>query len=112
MTNAPERDAARVTKLDTLLILLQTGTGASLEEMTDFTSWQPHTVRAAMTGLRKRAMRLRGTLRVILRSGRLRRLSWLRQLGYEARGKAHSFGQAVSPSCRRASCRALNYEPV
>lgn len=34
--------------------LLQTGTGASLEDMTTATGWQVHTVRAAMTGLRKR----------------------------------------------------------
>jgi DNA-binding transcriptional regulator PaaX len=37
-----------------LLTLLKTGTGASLEDMTDATGWQPHTVRAAMTGLRKK----------------------------------------------------------
>jgi biotin operon repressor len=54
MTNAPEPKAARVTKLGVLLTLLQTGTGASLEEMTDATGWQAHTVRAAMTGLRKK----------------------------------------------------------
>ena len=37
-----------------IIELLQTGTGASLEEMTTATGWQTHTVRAAMTGLRKR----------------------------------------------------------
>lgn len=37
-----------------LIDLLQTGTGASLEEMTTATGWQTHTVRAAMTGLRRR----------------------------------------------------------
>ena len=41
-------------KAERLLTLLGSGTGASLEEMTDATGWQPHTVRAAMTGLRKR----------------------------------------------------------
>ncbi len=41
-------------KADRLLTLLGNGTGASLEEMTDATGWLPHTVRAAMTGLRKR----------------------------------------------------------
>lgn len=44
----------RFTKAERLLELLRTGTGASLEEMTEATGWQPHTVRAAMTGLRKR----------------------------------------------------------
>ena len=42
------------TKAERLLLMLQTGTGASLEEMTEATGWLPHTVRAAMTGLRKR----------------------------------------------------------
>jgi hypothetical protein len=42
------------TKASCLLELLRTGTGASLEEMTDATGWQAHTVRAAMTGLRKK----------------------------------------------------------
>lgn len=41
-------------KADRLLMMMRTGTGASLEEMTEATGWQPHTVRAAMTGLRKR----------------------------------------------------------
>lgn len=42
------------TKSQRLLALLATGTGASLEDMIDATGWQAHTVRAAMTGLRKR----------------------------------------------------------
>ena len=41
-------------KLDRLVTLLETGNGASLEEMTEATAWQSHTVRAAMTGLRRR----------------------------------------------------------
>ena len=42
------------TKNQRLLDLLTTGTGSSLEEMIEATGWQSHTVRAAMTGLRKR----------------------------------------------------------
>ena len=42
------------TKVAKLLTLLQTGTGASLEDMVDLTGWLPHTTRAAMTGLRKK----------------------------------------------------------
>ena len=42
------------TKVAKLLVLLQTGTGASLEDMVDATGWLPHTARAAMTGLRKK----------------------------------------------------------
>lgn len=42
------------TKVAKLLTLLQTGTGASLEDMVEATGWLPHTARAAMTGLRKK----------------------------------------------------------
>lgn len=44
------------TKAERLLDLLRTGTGATLEDMTEATGWQAHTVRAAMTGLRKRGI--------------------------------------------------------
>jgi hypothetical protein len=37
-----------------LLELLQRSEGASLDEMIERTGWQGHTVRAAMTGLRKK----------------------------------------------------------
>lgn len=43
----------RITTPMRLLELLQTGSGASLEDMTNVTGWQPHSVRAAMTGLRR-----------------------------------------------------------
>jgi biotin operon repressor len=46
------------TKTAKLLTLLQAGTGASLEDMTDATGWQPHTVRAAISGLRKKGFRI------------------------------------------------------
>lgn len=54
MTDTIDSAAPRVTKAATLLTLLQTGTGASLEEMVEATGWQAHTVRAAMTGFRKK----------------------------------------------------------
>lgn len=41
-------------KTHRLISLMKTGTGANLEEMIEATGWQSHTVRAAMTGLRKR----------------------------------------------------------
>lgn len=41
-------------KAHRLVELLKIGTGASLEDMIEATGWQSHTVRAAMTGLRKR----------------------------------------------------------
>ncbi len=46
-------------KTDRLLTLLRTGTGASLEEMIEATGWQAHTVRAAITGLRKRGYEIK-----------------------------------------------------
>ena len=45
-------------KIDRLIDLLKTGSGRSLEDMTDATGWQAHTVRAAMTGLRKRGYQI------------------------------------------------------
>ncbi len=44
----------RRTKADTILDLVQRPTGASIAELTKATGWQPHSVRAALTGLRKR----------------------------------------------------------
>ena len=60
MSNKPEAATAEATaprahtKVERLLDLLRTGTGATLEDMAEATGWQAHTVRAAMTGLRKR----------------------------------------------------------
>ncbi len=48
------------TKADTILDLLQRPTGASIAELTKATGWQPHSVRAALTGLRKKG---RGVVR-------------------------------------------------
>jgi len=46
--------AARQTKRALLLELIGRAGGATLEELTSATGWLPHTVRAAITGLRKR----------------------------------------------------------
>lgn len=54
MIKSNTNEPPRVTKAAKLLTLLQTGAGASLEEMVEATGWQSHTVRAAMTGLRKK----------------------------------------------------------
>jgi predicted ArsR family transcriptional regulator len=45
---------ARRTKANTILELLQRPTGASIAELTKATGWQSHSVRAALTGLRKK----------------------------------------------------------
>ncbi len=50
-TNAPVRAG---TKQATLIDMLKTPNGASIAQMGAKTGWQPHSVRAALTGLRKR----------------------------------------------------------
>jgi len=45
---------ARTTKAALLLTLLQRPEGAVTAELTEATGWLPHTVRAALTGLRKK----------------------------------------------------------
>jgi DNA-binding IclR family transcriptional regulator len=59
MTNDTQQTAAlkpprEHSKASRIVELLQTGTGTSLDDMIEATGWQAHTVRAAMTGLRKR----------------------------------------------------------
>ena len=41
------------TKTDTVLRLLRRPNGASIAQLQKATGWQPHSVRAALTGLRK-----------------------------------------------------------
>ncbi|HSS64833.1 MAG TPA: DUF3489 domain-containing protein [Gammaproteobacteria bacterium] len=43
-------------KVETMLMLLQRPEGAQLNELEKATTWQPHSVRAALTGLRKRGV--------------------------------------------------------
>lgn len=55
MTQTTDKKTLREgSKAAALLEMLNRENGASLEEMTERTGWQPHTVRAAMTGLRKK----------------------------------------------------------
>ncbi|WP_165787535.1 DUF3489 domain-containing protein [Minwuia thermotolerans] len=44
-----------------LLDLLQRDEGADIEEMVQFTGWQPHSVRAVLTGFRKRGVEVTRT---------------------------------------------------
>lgn len=46
--------ALRVTKTGKVIALLKREQGATIEEMMKATSWQPHTTRAALTGLKKK----------------------------------------------------------
>jgi predicted ArsR family transcriptional regulator len=44
------------TKSDKVIALLSRAKGASLDEICKATSWQPHSVRAFLTGLRKKGL--------------------------------------------------------
>ena len=49
---------ARSSKKATILALLQRPTGAAIGDLTEATGWQGHSVRAALTGLRKEGKQL------------------------------------------------------
>ena len=44
----------RTTKKDTVVKLLRRAQGATIEQLQKATGWQPHSIRAALTGLRKK----------------------------------------------------------
>lgn len=50
----PSSEPGRMTKQALVLAMLRSEHGATLAQLVDVTSWQPHTVRAALTGLRKK----------------------------------------------------------
>jgi len=50
----PASSPQRITKTSLLLSMLQHPGGAVMAELTDATGWLPHTVRAALTGLRRK----------------------------------------------------------
>ena len=45
---------AKSSKLSTILKLISRPSGATIEQLQKVTSWQAHSVRAAITGLRKK----------------------------------------------------------
>ncbi len=45
---------AKPTKVETILKLLQRPNGVNLAQLQKATGWQPHSLRAALTGLRKK----------------------------------------------------------
>ena len=53
-STAPTTKPARETKIGKAIALLKRKQGATLNEMVKTTSWQPHTTRAALSGLRKK----------------------------------------------------------
>ena len=48
----------RPTEIDTVFKLLRRSNGATIAQLQKVTEWQPHSVRAALTGLRKREGRI------------------------------------------------------
>jgi hypothetical protein len=68
-TEAPDPDRSRPpSKLDVIRSLIVRTDGATLDELVSATGWQPHSVRAGMTGLRKQGLtivrtRVEGTTR-------------------------------------------------
>ncbi|WP_353216385.1 DUF3489 domain-containing protein [Sandarakinorhabdus sp.] len=52
----------RVSKPSLIRARLEANGGASLAELVEATGWQPHSIRAAMTGLRKQGLTIEKTL--------------------------------------------------
>jgi Mn-dependent DtxR family transcriptional regulator len=48
--------AVQTTKIDTVVKLITRKSGATIGQIEKATNWQPHTVRAALSRLRKRGM--------------------------------------------------------
>ncbi|MCH9020572.1 MAG: DUF3489 domain-containing protein [Proteobacteria bacterium] len=46
--------SAKPTKIETIFKLLRRSNGASIAQLQKATGWKPHSVRAALTGLRKK----------------------------------------------------------
>jgi hypothetical protein len=55
-SNRPPRAGS---KLDRVIVLLSSDTGATIDELISLTGWLPHTARAALTGLRHRGYDVR-----------------------------------------------------
>ena len=53
-TDKPAPASAPPTKTATVIKLMKRRNGATLDRLTEATGWQTHTVRAALTGLKKR----------------------------------------------------------
>lgn len=50
-------------KIGKVILLLRRPEGATLAEIVEMTGWQPHTARAALTGLKKKGYRIDRTKR-------------------------------------------------
>lgn len=54
MTTTFKAKTSADSKIGNVIKLLRRKSGATLDQLTKVTEWQPHTVRAALTGLRKK----------------------------------------------------------
>jgi hypothetical protein len=71
---AKKAEPKRSSKIDEVIALLSRAEGATLEELVTATSWQSHSARAALTGLRKKGHaitreKIDGTSRYRITSG-------------------------------------------
>ena len=55
---APEKAPKAGGKLSNLLHLMRRKEGATIADLQDATGWQPHSVRAALTGIRKQGVEI------------------------------------------------------
>jgi DNA-binding IclR family transcriptional regulator len=53
-TKAAKAGSSGVTKISAVIELLKQSGGSTLDEIVKATGWQPHSARAALTGLRKK----------------------------------------------------------
>ena len=58
MAIRPTKSVAALSKRDTLLKMLRSNKGASIQEMQKATGWQAHSVRGFMSGIAKKKLQL------------------------------------------------------
>ncbi|AMJ61100.1 DUF3489 domain-containing protein [Bosea sp. PAMC 26642] len=90
---APPR---RYSKLGIVLGLLQADGGVTLAKLVAVTDWQPHTTRAALTGLRKRGYPI-AMEKVVDADGAKRSIYKITTSRYDEHGVAQAWSQARRP---------------
>lgn len=56
--SSQQHSTSRITKKDAIVKLLRRKQGATLTALQEATGWQPHSLRAALTGLRKTGLEI------------------------------------------------------
>lgn len=69
--NQPPENTPTITKIGMVVELLEREQGATLHDLGEATGWLPHTIRAAMTGLKKKGRNLASTKVVGIRTYRI-----------------------------------------